>query len=272
MIGTRLQLRRILAIAQRDFRDERSYKLRYVFGLLQLAFSAVVVYNIGKLVTAPPELAEFGYSYFDFAMVGLAVMTVAQLGISTFNRNIQREQQLGTMEVLLATSTRIPVLLAGSFVLPLVLTAVDLVLYLGLGVGVFGGGLRPLGVLMALPLLALTLASFCSFGIFGASLVVLVKRGDPLTAPLTMLTSILSGALFPVSTLPDSLQTLARAFPAYYGITGLREALLTDSGWEEIAPDLLVLLAFDIVLLPFSIAAFRRAVSVARETGTLADY
>ena len=65
---------------------------------------------------------------------------------------------------------------------------------------------------------------------------------------------------------------MARAFPAYYGINGLREALLTDSGWQEVAPDLLVLLAFDVVLLPLSIAAFRRAVAVARETGTLANY
>ena len=272
MIGT-LQLWRILAIAQRDFRDERSYKLRYVSGLMQLAFSAVVVYNIGKLVIAPPELAEFGYSYFDFAMIGLAVMTVAQLGISAFNRNIMREQQLGTMEVLLATTTRIPVLLAGSFVLPLVLTVIDLVLYLGLGVGVFGGGLRPFGVVMAVPLLALTLASFCSFGIFGASLVVLIKRGDPLTATAD------DGHGDPQWRLVPGLHTAGRSCrhwrgrsPPTTGSTGLREALLTDSGWQEVVPDLLVLLVFDVVLLPLSIAAFRRAVAVARETGTLANY
>ena len=55
-------------------------------------------------------------------MIGLMVMSVAGLGLGTFNANIMTEQSLGTMEVLLATPTPLPVLLAGSFVFPLLLT------------------------------------------------------------------------------------------------------------------------------------------------------
>ena len=50
-------------------------------------------------------------------------------------------------------------------------------------------------------------------------------------------------------------------------------ALLTDSGWQEIAPDLLVLLMFS--TLPYCHSrspGFRRAVAIANETGTLANY
>ena len=36
---------------------------------------------------------------------------------------------------------------------------------------------------------------------------------------------------------PPALELLARCFPAYYGITGLREALLGGDGWSEIGPD-----------------------------------
>ncbi len=155
----------------------------------------------------------YGGDYFGFAMVGLAVMSVARLGISTFTQNISREQTIGTLEVLLATPTRVPVLLAGSFVFPLVLTSIDMVLCLGVGLGVLGDGLRLIGVVYAVPFLLLTLASFCAFGIVGASLLVLIKRGDPLTAPLTKLTSILSGALFPVSTFPVALRCWRGPFP-----------------------------------------------------------
>ena len=90
-------------------------------------------------------------------------------------------------------------------------------------------------------------------------MVVLIKRGDPFTAPLTNADINPQRGAVPVSTLPAIVQTVdRRAFPAYYGINGLREALLTDSGWREVAPDLLVLLAFDVVLLPLSIAAFQK--------------
>jgi ABC-2 type transport system permease protein len=272
MIAIRPELARARAIARRDVQIESSYRLRYAMRLLEVFVTAAIVYQLSKLVVDAPALAQYGGDYFDFAMVGLAVMSMAQLGISTFNQNILREQSVGTLEVLLSTPTPVAVLLAGSFVFPLLLTSIDLLLYFGVGIGIFGDGLRPVGVLYAVPLLGLTLGSFCAFGIVGASLVVLIKRGDPLTGPLTMLTSVLSGALFPVSTFPDALQVLARLFPAYYGINGLREALLTSAGWQEISPDVAVLIGFDLVLLPLSLYLFGRSLAVARQTGTLSNY
>jgi ABC-2 type transport system permease protein len=238
-------LARILAIARRDLYIEGSYRLRYFNRLIEVAITGAVVYQLSKLIVDAPQLARYDGGYFEFALVGLAVMTVARLGISTFNSNIVREQTQGTLEVLMATPTRVAVLLAGSFVFPLALTAIDLVLY---SVGIV------------------------AFGVMGAALVVLTKRGDPLTGPITALTSILSGAVFPVSTFPLVLRILARVFPAYYGIHGLREALLTDSGWRHIVPDIAVLAAFDIVLLPLSVALFTRSLAVARRTGTLSNF
>ena len=64
-----------------------------------------------------------------------------------------------------------------------------------------------------------------------ASIAVLAKRGDPLSGPLIQATAVLSGALFPVSVFPPALELLARCFPAYYGINGLREALLGGGSW-----------------------------------------
>jgi ABC-2 type transport system permease protein len=86
------------------------------------------------------------------------------------------------------------------------------------------------------------------------------------------LTSILSGALFPVSVLPAPVETLARAFPAYYGINGLRDALLGSGAWSDVWPDLVVLAAFAAVLLPISVQLFGRALTAAKRAGTLANY
>jgi ABC-2 type transport system permease protein len=262
---------RIGAIARRDLHIEGSYRLRYFNRLIEVAITAAVVYQLSKLIVDSPELARFNGGYFEFALIGLAVMTVARLGISTFNSNIVREQTQGTLEVLMATPTRVSVLLAGSFVFPLALTAIDLVLY-GVGIVAFGDGVRPIGLLYMVPLMLLLLGSFCAFGVVGAALVVLTKRGDPLTGPITALTAVLSGAVFPVSTFPLVLRVLARAFPAYYGIDGLRQALLTDNGWRHIVPDIVVLAAFDIVLLPLSVVLFSRSLAAARRTGTLSNF
>ena len=156
--------------------------------------------------------------------------------------------------------------------MPLALTLVDVALYVGIGIGVFGNGLTFSGVLLAFPLFVLTLASFCAFGIVGASVAVLAKRGDPVSGVLVQVTSVLSGALFPVSVFPPVLELLARCFPAYYGITGLREALLGDGGWREVGPDLAVLSVFVAILLPLSVWIFGRALAASRRAGILGNY
>ena len=271
-MSARTQLTRIGAVARRDLRSERTYRFRYIMWFLELAVTGVVVFHVGKLITDTPELARYGGHYFDFAMVGLAMMSVARLGVGTFSANIMAEQSAGTLEVLLVSPARLWVLLTGAFIVPLLLTTVDLVVYFGLGIGVVGSGLPLGGVLLAIPLVALTLATFCAFGVLGAALGVLVKRGDPVSAPLLQLTSIMSGALFPVSVFPKALQGLACAFPAYYGITGVRDALLGGAGFGRIAVDLVVLLAFALVLVPLSVVAFGKALDVAKRTGIVASY
>jgi ABC-2 type transport system permease protein len=271
-VRVRPHLGRIAAITKRDLLNERSYQFRQGIRLFQIAITAGVVYYLARIVADPPELAKYRGTYFDFAMIGLMVMSIANLGIGTFNNNISTEQSLGTMEVLLATPTPLPVLLAGSFVFPLMLTALDIFLYFTVGLWWLGSGLSLFGVLWSVPLLALTLLTFCAFGVFGASVVVLAKRGDPFTGPLTQLTAVLSGALFPVTVFPPAIQLLARAFPAFYGINGLRDAILGSGGWRDVVPDLLVLVGFSLVLVPASLWCFNRAVATARRAGTLGNY
>jgi hypothetical protein len=52
----------------------------------------------------------------------------------------------------------------------------------------------------------------------------------------------------------------------------MRLSLLSGASWTELAPDLLVLTAFAVVLLPLSLYVFRRAVEQARVEGSLAHY
>jgi hypothetical protein len=150
------EIARMAAIARRDLRTESSYRLRYGTRLLEVAITGVVVYNLSKLVVDAPALAQYGGDYFDFAMVGLAVMSVARLGIGTFNQNILRAQALGDGNPAVDPDADGA---ARRFVrLSMLVTAIGIVL-LQLH-RVFGGGLRLIGF-SGRSLLALTLASFC---------------------------------------------------------------------------------------------------------------
>ena len=104
------------------------------------------------------------------------------------------------------------------------------------------------------------------------AVVLLVKRGDPISGPLYQATLILSGAIFPVELFPAWLEAIARLTPAYYGVRGMREALLTDNGFSGIADELLVLTVFAVVFLPMAVLAFSRSINAAKRYGVLGSY
>jgi ABC-2 type transport system permease protein len=265
-------LTQVAALARRDAAIEVSYHFRLLLRVIGIFFAAATLFFLAELVHAPSELGKYSGDYFDYALIGLAVVSMATVGLGAFNATLAQEQSQGTLEILLSTPVRAGTLLAGTFVVPLAIATVQVVLLVGIGIGFVGVGFSPGGIALSLPVLALTLLTFAAIGIVSAGLVILVKRGDPITAPLAQLTAFFAGAIFPVTLLPGPLEVVAHCFPAYYAIEGLRDALLTDGGADAVRGDVLVLTIFAAILVPSSLWLFSRALRAARATGTLGTY
>ena len=263
-------IHQIGAVARRDLRIEVSYQFQLALNLVTVLFAVGTSFFIAELVDSS-ALDEYGGDYFSFALVGILIMNAAVLGLGTFTARIGEEQRAGTLEVLLSTPTRLPTLLTGTFVVPAVMTAVQTALYLLIGAAL-GFSLPMRGLLVGLPVLILTVAIFGALGVLAASLIVLVKRGDPISGLVIQTTNFLAGAVFPVALLPGWLQVVARLIPAYYSLNGLRAALINDAGLADIAPELAALAGFTVVLVPLALWAFRTSVRIAQVTGTLANY
>src|SRR5207244_10469499 len=163
-------------------------------------------------------------------------------------------------------------LLAGWLVVPLGLIAIQIVVYVAVAVVVFGAYFSATGWLLAAPLLALTVMTFCALGVFSASFIVLTKRGDPFSFFVAQGSTFLAGAVFPPSLLPGPLRTFTHLVPAYYGLNGAREALLGGGGFSAVAGEVGVLALFSAVVVPLSVLCFARALRAARVTGTLGNY
>lgn len=268
----RREFHRFAAIGRRDLAVELSYHFRLIFYLVGASASAFLAFYVSKLVGEPDMLAQYDGSYFEFVLVGLALTSYAALGVAAFTAQIDREQAAGTLEVLLGGPTRLVTLLSGGFLVPLALTTIEVALLIGLGIGLIGVGLSLSGIALAVPVVLLTVANFCAMGIASAAVVLLVKRGDPISGPVYQLTLVLSGAVFPVELFPEWLQAVCKVIPAYYGVRALREALLTDDGWAGIIDELAILAAFAVVTLPIAVLMFSGAVRAAKRLGVLGSY
>lgn len=262
---------RIGALARRDLTIELTYPFQLVLRFVGILVGIVMFFFLGRLVGDAEQLAEYRGGYFDFVLIGLIVMNFSQVAVRALSRSIQAAQDDGTFEILLATPTRLWVLMLGTFAVPLLFATVDAAFYLVVG-WILVGFTIPLGsAALAAVLLVLTAGTFVALGLFSASVIVLTKRGDPFASLGLLATQMLAGVLFPVTVLPDWLQVAARFVPAFYGLRGTREVVLAGGSLGDVSLDLLVLVACNVVLLPLALWTLSRAVRIARITGTLGN-
>lgn len=262
---------RVSALSRRDLIIELSYHFQLFLRAWTILISVAMFFFLSRLVGDAQQLEGYRGGYFEFTLIGLVVMGYSQACVNSFGQSIERAQSDGTLEVLLSTATPLPTLMAGTLVVPLLLASAEAALVFGMGWVLSGPGFSVGGLLLTVPLLLLTLGTFAGVGVLSAAVIVLTKRGDPFSSLVLQASNLLAGAVFPVAVLPQGLQLLAHAVPAFYGLRGVREVLLAGGGAADIVTDLIVLVAFNIVLMPLSMWALSRALRIARITGTLGN-
>ena len=121
-------------------------------------------------------------------------------------------------------------------------------------------------------MLILCVAIALAVGIAAATIQITFQRGSALLWLLSSGVWFLSGAMFPIESLPKPLVFVAHAIPLSYAIGGMRMALLQGQTVIAMAPTLTVLLVFSAVMLPLALWGLSFSLRRARQDGTLSFY
>jgi len=259
---------------KRDFLIETSYKLEFLMRFLGIFFSTLTFFFLAKLLnqSVVHHLQPYGGDYFSFVLIGFAFSNYLDVSVRGFSKTIREAQMTGTLEALLITQTSLPTIVICSTLFNFLITSIQVVIFLLLGVLAFGMNIDNANLGGALIILFLTITSFSSLGIISASFVMVFKKGDPIAWMFTSLSWLLGGVYYPVSILPAWLQKFSYILPITYSLKGMRIALLRGATWKELIPDIFALSLFTMIMLPFSIAIFRQAVRKAKVDGSLTQY
>jgi ABC-2 type transport system permease protein len=257
------------AIVRRDLRLQLSYPAQIVTSMWAVVTSVFTFFFIGELVGANPILGDIQGGYFAFAVIGVTVLALSSAVIGVFVGTIQRERGGGTLEILLAGTTPLWVLMAASLLVPMIFAVVQAIGYVIFGWILAPEALNPLAWIRALPVLVLILGSFGAIGLWSAAFVIAAQRGDPFASFFAQASNLVAGAVFPVALLPGWLQALAHLIPAFYGFNALRALMLSNAPYSSVADEILILLAFDIVLALIGWYLIKRALRFAKVMGTL---
>lgn len=263
-----------LAFLRRDFAIERSYRTAWLMRVFGMFTGVASFFFVSKLFgsVASPYLDAYGGDYFGFVLVGIAFVSFQGVGLTAFSSAISGAQAQGTLEAMLVTPTKLSTVVLSSSIWNFLWTLLTVTIYLAIGAIFFSADLAGANLASALVVLILTSLVFSGVGILSAATIMVLKRGDPVSSIFGSLSALLGGTYFPITVFPGWLQGIAHAFPIYYGLHAMREAVLHGASLSDLRSEVLVLTAFAAVILPLGTVAFRSAVKVAKTDGTLGAY
>jgi len=138
----------------------------------------------------------------------------------------------------------------------LTLLVIEIGLLLGFAVVAFGVPVRgslPLLVIICL----LSSLCFASLGLLIASRAQTMEGASGLMNLVMLPMWIFSGVFFSASRFPDAIQPLIQALPLTAVIDALRSNILRGAGWQSVAPELAIILAWMVVSFVLALRLFR---------------
>lgn len=263
----------LYAFFRRELAELSRYRFAVLIRTLTFVLAAVSLYFFSRFVGGQnAHLKTYGGDYLAFGIVGLLVAELQYVGVAALAQRVQLAQAMGFLEAQLATPAPPWLVLGAAPVYEFGGAALRSSLYLAgssllLGVRFDRAHLGSLVLTVPLVLLA-----FVGLGMLTAAGTMLARRANPVAAILGAASVFLSGVVYPVSVLPEWLQTVGRALPLTHALEALRQALLVGATPSMLAGTLGALGVFVLVLTPTGLALFAYALRRARVDGSLTHY
>jgi len=186
----------------------------FVIPLTQMIFFAFVA-----------QLADNPTSSIAYVVVGNAVATVTYSSIFSVCQTTDNEKQAGTMEHILVSPANRMALYFGRGLVPILISLATVSVALTYAVVLFHVAFAPSAVVPLAISIVLTAFAMVGFGLLLGGVALYLRTSIILGNIFLFLGLLLSGANFPVSSLPLPLQWIGRFLPLTWGIAAVRAGL-----------------------------------------------
>ncbi|MBC8481487.1 MAG: ABC transporter permease [Planctomycetes bacterium] len=273
--GYACEFAKIFAFIKKDFKIAVSYKLQFCFQFLQIFFSVTVIFFIGRMLGYSDDsmiFRKYGCDYFSFAFVGLAVNSYLKAGLVNMTNDIRQTMNQGILEAMFATPTGYWWLLMCSSIWQFIFETFRVTCYFLVAIFIFNLELSNANWSSALLILLLTVPVFLMLGLISCSILVVVKRGDPINWIFSSAGAILAGTMFPVSVLPLWLQKVSVFLPLTHSLEALRLCIFKNAAFSQVADHAFYLFLFMIFLAPSAFFINKYCMKIAKKKGAFSTF
>jgi ABC-2 type transport system permease protein len=239
-----------------------STAIGYLAGIVQSQNLQVSLQTLERAGQPVEHRARFWYNpelrSTNFIIPGLIAVILMMLAALLTSVTVVRERERGTIESLVVSPVMPFELMLGKLIPYVIIAFFDVLLVLTVGVFVFH--IPFVGsVLLVLALSTLFVAAALGIGLL-VSTVAPNQQVAMLTAVMAtqLPTVLLSGFIFPISSMPHAIQLFTNIIPAAHFIRILRGIVLKGNGLAELWAPSLFLLVLGMVMLAASSARFKK--------------
>jgi len=263
---------RVASIFHRDRRLALSYSASFYLSWLNILVEVNVAFFLSILLHPSARFGWNGHvgTYFGYLVVNFAIIRFQTTALTAFAEAIRDGQMMGTLEVMLATPTSLPLLVLSSGLWAFTLTGFQTAAYLIIAF-LYHLDFSHLNVLTAVVFFTLMILSISPVGVVAAAATMLFKKTGPVEWFMTSVSTIFAGVYLPISLLPGPLKLISWLLPLSHVLNGLRAAFFGAS-LRDVAPDALWLCASTVILLPVALWFFALAVRRSKVDGSLGLY
>jgi len=192
---------------------------------------------------------------FNATSPGFGVMFV-MMGAFFTTVVLAEEREMNILSRLLTTPITKIVLLSGKLLGVFCVTIIQFLFIIFFGQFILGvnWGNSPLSVLLIA--ISFTLSSV-GLGTILSSVVKTSAQASALTILISIVTSMIGGAWWPIEIMPKYLQIIGKFTPQYWAINGFNKIILRGFGLKEIMPNFSILIIYAIVSLITASLLFR---------------
>ena len=270
------QLRALFVIARKDWKVFWRYPLNAVSNILQPIIWVTPVYFMGQAFSTNGQALGFAaYSgsgdYMSFILLGTVLSNFILTVFWGMGYALKEDMDSGVLESNWLTPVSRILILVGRTLASLLTTTITSLLMLALAGALFG--FRPTGNAFAAFLVAIPmLLGLYGFGFAFAAIVLLMREANTLVDVSSFLVQGLSGANFPVKSLPYWLIPISLMLPLTYGFDAVRGFVLKTNTLLPLQTEVALLIVFMFVMLWFGNWVFYKVERRVRTLGTLGQH
>jgi ABC-2 type transport system permease protein len=212
--------------------------------MLPISTSTRVLYN--------PDLDDM-----TFVVPGLAAMLLQTLATGQAAIGIVRERELGTMEQLLVTPIRPIELVVGKMIPRILLTFVDMLIIILLGIFWFGVPFNGNPWLFAWLALLFIIAGL-GLGLLISTVSKSQRQAQQLTVVLMMLSMLLTGFIYPLAPMPIGVRIVGNLIPLTYFIRITRGIITKGVDLTFLWSDVIALIFYALMVMLSAAVTFKK--------------